>query len=109
MLGIKRKANMEFLITAFDGTDSEALSRRLAARTAHLELGNKMIAEGSLLYAAAILDDNDVMVGSSMIVDLPSRKEVDNWLAVEPYVTGNVWKTIEVRKCRTGPAFARKK
>ena len=100
---------MEFLITAYDGKDSEALSRRMAARTAHLELGNEMIVCGSLLYAAAILDDDNNMIGSSMIVDFPSRKEVDEWLKVEPYVTGEVWKDIEVRKCRSGPAFVRNK
>jgi uncharacterized protein YciI len=48
------------------------------------------------------------MIGSSMVVDFPSRSEVDQWLKVEPYVTGGVWKEIEVRKCRTGPAFAKK-
>ena len=99
---------MQFLITAFDGTDSEAGARRMANRTAHLELGDKMIAQGSLLYAAAILNEDDSMVGSSMVVEFPSRSEVDEWLKVEPYVTGGVWKEIEIRKCRTGPAFVRK-
>lgn len=100
---------MEFLITAYDGTDAGAMSRRLAARSAHLELGNKMIEEGTLLYAAAILDDDNNMIGSSMIVDFPSRKEVDEWLQIEPYVVGGVWKNIEVKKCRTGPAFSRQR
>jgi uncharacterized protein YciI len=99
---------MQFLITAFDGTDSEAAARRMAARAAHLEIGDKMIAQGTLLYAAAILNEDDNMIGSSMVVDFPSRSEVDQWLKVEPYVTGGVWKEIEVRKCRTGPAFAKK-
>jgi uncharacterized protein YciI len=99
---------MQFLITAFDGTDSEAGARRMAARVAHLELGDKMVAQGTLLYAAAILNEDDNMIGSSMVVDFPSRSEVDQWLKVEPYVTGGVWKEIEVRKCRTGPAFAKK-
>ena len=99
---------MQFLITAFDGTDSEAAARRMVARAAHLEIGDKMIAQGTLLYAAAILNEDDNIIGSSMVVDFPSRSEVDQWLKIEPYVTGGVWKEIEVRKCRTGPAFAKK-
>ena len=100
---------MEFLITAYDGTDSEAMSRRMAARSAHLELGNEMLAAGTLLFAAAILDEGDNMIGSSMVVDFPSRSEVDEWLKIEPYVTGSVWEKIEVKKCRPGPAFVSKK
>lgn len=96
---------MEFLITAFDGVDREAPGRRLAARSAHLEFGNQMQAAGTLLYAAAILDDAEQMVGSSMIVDFPSRCELDDWLSQEPYVTGGVWEKIEIRRCRPGPSF----
>jgi hypothetical protein len=33
---------MQFLILAYDGKDSEALSRRMAARTAHIELGDRL-------------------------------------------------------------------
>lgn len=100
---------MEFLIIAYDGRDSEAMSRRMTARSAHLELGSKMILEGTLLYAAAILDDSNNMIGSSMVVDFPSRHELDVWLEVEPYVTGGVWKEVEVKRCRPGPAFANKR
>lgn len=100
---------MEFLITAYDGKDPEALPRRMAARSAHLELGDTMISQGTLLHAAAILDEHGNMVGSSMIVDFPSREELDAWLKIEPYVTGGVWSEIKVERCRPGPAFARKK
>jgi hypothetical protein len=48
---------MELLITACDGTDAEAMERRLAARGSQLALGERIIAAGSLPYAAAILDD----------------------------------------------------
>ena len=96
---------MHFLITAFDGTDEGALERRLAARAAHLALGDSMIAAGTLLYAAAILDDNEKMIGSSMIVHFPTRSDLDAWLQQEPYALGGVWKDIQVRRCRPGPSF----
>jgi hypothetical protein len=39
------------------------------------------------------------MIGSVAIMDFPSEKELQAWLKREPYVTGGVWKSIEVIKC----------
>lgn len=78
---------MEFLILGYDGTDDGAIERRLAARPAHLELASKFIADGTLLYGAAILNDSGKMIGSTLVCDFPSRAQLDAWLAVEPYVT----------------------
>ncbi len=99
---------MQYLITAYDGKDSEALSRRMAARGAHIETGDRMKAAGELHFAAAILNDEGAMIGSMMVTEFSSRAELDSWLKVEPYVTGNVWETIDVQPCRVGPSFARK-
>lgn len=96
---------MEFLVTGLDGSDELALERRLSVREAHLELGKRMVAEGSLLYAAAILDENEKMVGSSMVVSFPSRAELEAWLEIEPYVTGKVWQSVNVVRCKPGAAF----
>jgi len=98
---------MQFLITAFDGTDSEALSRRLAVRAAHIELGNKYRVKGNHLYAAAILNETAQMIGSVMIVEFNSRAELDSWLAEEPYVTGNVWQKIDIKPCKVAPSFCK--
>jgi uncharacterized protein YciI len=96
---------MQFLVLAHDGDDSDALARRLAVREAHLALGNKLRDEGKMLYGAAILDETSKMVGSVLICDFASRQDLDHWLEEEPYVTGQVWKNIEVRECRVGPTF----
>lgn len=98
---------MQFVIIAYDGTDEDALKRRLAAREAHIALGDKMVAVKKHLYGVALLGDDDKMIGSVMVVDFPSREELDAWLAVEPYVVGNVWQKIEVKPCRIGPSFLR--
>jgi uncharacterized protein len=99
---------MEFLVIAYDGKDDHAMDRRLAARPAHLELVNKFVADGNFLYGTAILDDSDKMIGTSLVCDFPSRAQLDAWLDVEPYVTGKVWERIEVHRCKSGTAFARK-
>ena len=96
---------MQFLIIAYDGEDEDALSRRLAAREGHLAACAAGLKAGEHLVGAALLDAVGKMRGSAMIVEYPSRKELDEWLAKEPYVTGNVWKKIEVIPCKVGPAF----
>jgi uncharacterized protein len=41
------------------------------------------------------------MVGSMLLVEFPDRGGLDAWLEADPYVTGGVWKEIEVRPFRT--------
>jgi len=96
---------MHFLITAYDGKDSEAPLRRQNAREQHLEGVKRLIKEGKHLFGAAILDDEGKMIGSIMIVDYPSREAlVSEWLNGEPYVVGKVWETIEIQPCMV-PGF----
>lgn len=38
-------------------------------------------------------------VSSMAVMDFPSEKELHEWLAMEPYVTGDVWKSVEVMRC----------
>ncbi len=71
----------------------------MAVREAHLRLGQEMEASGNRWYGAAILDDNGKMVGSMAVMDFPSEAELNAWLAKEPYVIGDVWRTVEVMKC----------
>jgi uncharacterized protein YciI len=96
---------MQFLVLGYDGTDKEALNRRMAARPAHISLGDKMRDAGKMLYGAAILDAQEKMIGSILICDFENRMELDAWLKQEPYVTGKVWQRIEVHPCKVGPSF----
>jgi uncharacterized protein YciI len=99
---------MQFLVCGYDGDDPEALDRRMAVRPDHLALGEVMAARGEMLIGIALLseDGEDRMVGSAIVVDMPDRAAVDAWLAVEPYVVGDVWRRIEVTPGRIGPAWS---
>ena len=96
---------MQFLVTAYDGSDQGALERRLSARERHIELVEIMRKEGKFLYAVAILNEEEKMIGSVLIVDFPSRKDLDEWLLIEPYVTGDVWQQIDIKQCKVPPMF----
>jgi uncharacterized protein len=90
---------MQFLVIGKDGSDDNSLERRMAVREAHLKLGDEMELAGNRSYGAVILDGNGKMIGSMAVMDFPSEKELHEWLTREPYVTGNVWKTVEVMQC----------
>ena len=98
---------MQFAVIGYDATDGEAQARRQAARPSHIKLGDQMRDRGELLFAVALLNASDQMIGSICIVEFPSRSKLDEWLKVEPYVTGNVWEKIDVQPCRVGPSFAK--
>ncbi|MFN7113038.1 MAG: YciI family protein [Alphaproteobacteria bacterium] len=91
---------MPFIVTAPDFPN--ALDKRMAARQAHLDALAGMKAEGKVLYAAALLDDNGDMAGSMLVVDLPDVAAIETWLANEPYILHGVWdkSRITIQPCR---------
>jgi len=90
---------MQFLLIGKDGKDDKAMERRLAVREAHIKLGDEMEASGERWYGCAILNDEGKMIGSMAVLDFPSKKELQDYLKREPYVTGKVWQTVEISKC----------
>lgn len=96
---------MQFLLTAYDATDADALARRMANREAHLAVIDKYRNAGHMHMGAAICDEAGKMVGSCIICEFPSRVELDAWLAKEPYVVGKVWDNITITECKIGPSF----
>ncbi len=83
---------MQYLIIAYD--NDNALEKRLAVREAHVEGAKKLIAEGKIINAGALIED-DQMVGSTLFVDFETEDELNEWLDNEPYVTNNVWNMEE--------------
>ena len=92
---------MQFLVMAKDGTDEGAIERRRRTRPTHLESIEPLVDSGNVLVGGAILNDAGDMIGSMVLVDFPDRKDVDAWLAGDPYVTEGVWQEIEVTPSRT--------
>lgn len=83
---------MQFLIRAYDGAGK--LDKRMEVRPKHLEGMTKL--SDHIISAGGLLDDEGKMKGSALIMDFPSRKELDDYLAGEPYVLAGVWEKIEV-------------
>ncbi len=54
-----------------------------------------------MLVGGAILNEAGDMIGSMLLVEFLDRKDLDAWLARDPYVTEGVWREIEVHPFRT--------
>ncbi len=83
---------MQFMIKALDGEGK--LAKRMEVRPRHLEGMEKL--RSNIICAGGLLDDEGKMKGSVLILDFPSRAELDSYLAAEPYVVEQVWEKIEV-------------
>ena len=83
---------MQFMIKALDGEGK--LAKRMEVRPRHLEGMEKL--RSNIICAGGLLDDEGKMKGSVLILDFPSRTELDAYLAAEPYVVEHVWEKVEV-------------
>ena len=92
---------MQFVLIGLDGTDVEAAARRQAVRQMHIEKGDELLRRGNLLYGAALLHDDGSMKGSMYVLRFATEQELQEYLNVEPYVLGDVWREITIHKSNT--------
>ena len=90
---------MQYIITAYDGTDSNALARRMEVRPRHLENIKKVMEQYKVLCAGGLTNDEGTPIGSFLVMDFPTREAFDQYLATEPYLTEKVWQEIKVEPC----------
>ncbi|MDA3861046.1 MAG: YciI family protein [Melioribacteraceae bacterium] len=92
---------MEFVVIGYDGKDVDASKRRMTVREAHLANAKKMFDDKKLIFASALLDENENMNGSIMFCDFPSEEAIQSeWLNSEPYITGNVWEKVIIKRTK---------
>lgn len=85
---------MQYLIIAYDNENS--LEKRMEARPAHVEGTQKLMAEGKIVSACAMIEE-DAMVGSTVITSFETENELNDWLENEPYVKAGVWNMDEIQ------------
>lgn len=91
---------MQFLLVAFDGTDSEAIDRRMKARPDHFEKIGVLKSRREFLLGGAILDETGKMIGSMIVYEFPALKDLEDSLKSEPYVIQRVWEKIDIKPFR---------
>ncbi|MGV3559317.1 YciI family protein [Larkinella arboricola] len=91
---------MQYVLHAYDYTDEQALNRRLAVRTQHLDGARQLKTAGHFILGGALLDAAGKMIGSMMLLDFDSEEQLNNWLQTEVYITGKVWERIDIKPFR---------
>lgn len=96
---------MKFLINAYDYKDENAIARRLEVREEHMKGIAILYGKKNILFASAMINDNQIMCGSSLVMEFNSREELDGWLKSEPYVKNRVWEKIDISECKVPDLF----
>jgi len=82
-----------YALICIDKPDS--LPLRLANREAHLAY----VAEtGVVTQAGPFLDDDDSMIGSLLILDVPDRAAAQDWGANDPYFKAGLFQNVQVHR-----------
>ena len=88
---------MYFIILATDKPNATQI--RQQARPAHLDyiagFGTQIVAAG-----ATLSDDGTAMTGSFILVDMPDRGAVEEYVRNDPYVKAGLFERVEIRRWR---------
>ncbi|MDB5131407.1 MAG: hypothetical protein JWR02_1156 [Mucilaginibacter sp.] len=90
----------QYLVTAYDYTDTEALQRRMNVRPHHLDAAKELKASGNYVLGGAILNEDGKMIGSVMILQFETEEALGAWKQSEPYITQKIWESVDVKPFR---------
>lgn len=79
-----------------DGQDADAPARRAAARQAHLDGAAVLKSDGRLVTGGALLDDEQKMIGSMLLLDVESEEEARRLMEDDAYSRQGVWQELTV-------------
>lgn len=90
----------QYIVTGYDYTDEGALQRRMDVRPHHLDGIKAMKAKGNYLIGGALLNEEEKMIGSVMILQFESDEELAAWQQGEIYISQKVWETVDIKPFR---------
>ena len=90
----------QYLITAYDYTDTGALPRRMNVRPHHLDGVRGLKKTGNYIVGGAILNDEGKMIGSVMILQFETEEALEAWKQNEQYITQKIWESVDIKPFR---------
>ena len=82
---------MLFAIYALDKENSIEL--RMNTREAHLAY----LIDSPLVFAGPLLDDEGIMCGSLIVLEMDNISQVKNFADIDPYAVAGLFKNVEIR------------
>jgi uncharacterized protein len=87
----------QYLVTAYDHTNIDALQHRMNIRPHHLDGARELKEKGNFILGGAMLNDDGKMIGSVMVLQFETDEELEAWKKSEPYITQKVWETVDIK------------
>lgn len=91
---------MKYIVHAYDYTDPGALDRRMAVRPAHLAYVRQLKEKGQFLLGGALLNPEQAMIGSMLILEFETEAALQHYLKTDPYIVEGVWENVDVKPFR---------
>ena len=85
---------MNFVVLGRDRAGGEARARHRADHLRYVEDH-----QAKIVYAGPLLEDQR-MVGSIFVFDVPDRAALDAYMAEDPYFTPGIFETVEIYESR---------
>ena len=86
----------QYLILGSDPSTPGALEKRMEVRPRHLALVKKLKESKNFIFGGAQLNQEEQMKGSALVLEFVNEEELQNYLAIEPYIVEGVWEKYEV-------------
>ncbi|HHS94606.1 MAG TPA: YciI family protein [Rhodobacterales bacterium] len=83
---------MMYAIISTDKDDG--LETRKANREKHLAY----LAQSPIVLAGPFQSENDSMIGSLIVIDVPTRAEAESWAANDPYSKAGLFQKTRIEK-----------
>ncbi|MFD2933243.1 YciI family protein [Spirosoma flavum] len=91
---------MKYIIHAYDHTDADALTRRMATRPDHLNYVHQLKENNQFILGGALLNPDGDMIGSMLILNLETDDQLQDYLQTDPYIVQGVWDKVDVKPFR---------
>lgn len=72
----------------------------MAGREARLDGLRSLYRSGNFASGGVLLNDKGKMIGLNAHFKFASREELEDWLAQEPHMTGNIWERVDIREVK---------
>jgi uncharacterized protein YciI len=90
----------QYVVSAYDYTDTGALTRRMNVRPFHLDGAKKLKQNGNYVLGGAMLNEDGEMIGSVMVLQFETTADLEAWKQNEPYIVQRIWESVDIKPFR---------
>ena len=85
---------MYYSLFCYDHKDS--VEKRKNIRDEHIQYLNKF--KKSILFAGPIMDEDELIIGSLIVMDFNTKEEIEVFSKNDPYFLGGLFKSVSIHR-----------